>query len=75
MGSLRDVDSKMSCYEGGQMSGVQEQGLLGTFSEKLLVLTCCTANRRCNSNGDLTRGSDHTLRDSKVQFELPKTVI
>ena len=46
-----------------------------TFSQKLNVLTCCTGNRRCDSNGDLRRDSNHKSRDLKVRFELPETAI
>ena len=42
---------------------------------KFIVLTCCTGNRRCDSNGELNRGSNHKSLDLKVRFERPKKAI
>ena len=42
---------------------------------KLIVQTCCIRNWHCDSNGDLSRGSNHKSRDLKVRFELPETAI
>ena len=44
-----------------------------TFSEKLIVLTCCIRNWHYDSNGDLNRGSNHKSRDLKVRFEPAET--
>ena len=46
-----------------------------TFSEKLVVLTTWKRNSRCDSNGDLNRGSNHKSRNLKVRFELPERAI
>ena len=44
-----------------------------TISEKLNVLICYTGNWRCDSSGDLSRGSNHRSREFDLWFELPES--
>ena len=46
-----------------------------TLEKKHSVVTQCTGNQHCDSNGDLNRGSNHRSRDLKVRFELPEAAI
>ena len=38
------------------------QGIIFGIISRQRVLTCCTGNRHCDSNGDLNRGSNHRSR-------------